>query len=200
MATRDRGKAKSQKSLRLCLAWKIQTKEKYTKRSSVQFPKSGWKTQSSIVQKLCVRRWFLHIDDYQTNKKQRLTRSSKILTTVFHPPLPPERPWVWVSASPWRPWPREGGRHCRIPPETCSGEDTCTGCQEKTLKEKMYSESIRYFELYYQSKLKRHYEPSAIFYWTLKYLTASFWKRHFLSRVKNCYRYSWRCQQIKNRI
>lgn len=88
-----------------------------------------------------------------SNKAQKLTRNSKILTTVFHLPRPLGRPWVWVSASPWRPWLQEGDRHCRIPPETCSGEDTCTGCQEKTLKRKMYTESIRYLKLLSVSQL-----------------------------------------------
>lgn len=141
------GGTKSQKSLRLCLTRRIQTKKEKAYQEAFSSISKQWVgRQPSIVQRLCFLRWFQHIFEYQTNKAQKLTRNSKILTTVFHPPPPPGRPWVWVSASPWRPWLQEGDRHCGIPPETCFGEDTCTGCQEKTLKRKNVYRNHKIFE------------------------------------------------------
>lgn len=136
MATRSRGSKQESEILKTVPHMKNSNKWKAYKEDLSSILEWVEKTKSFIVPILCFRRQLLHIYEYQTNKTHKLTENAKTLTTVFHPPLLPERPWVWVSASPWRPWLQVGDRHCRIPPETCSGEDTCTGCQEKTLKEK----------------------------------------------------------------
>lgn len=154
------GGTKSQKSLRLCLTWRIQTKKEKAYQEAFSSISKQWVgRQPSIVQRLCFLRWFQHIFEYQTKHKSwHETLRYSLLSFIHHRLL--EDPGSESQ-------PVHGDLDCRkgigivgfllrLVLERTLAQDA----KKRHSKEKMYTESIRYLKLCYQSHsffLKGHF-------------------------------------------